>query len=106
MATIFIEPHTVNDGVLRLAISGEVDLSTCDVLGASIRDAVTDGHVAELVVDLDGVTFLDSTGVAALVDGHNLAAEQGVAYVVTDANKLIHDVLDTSGVLPVLGEGL
>lgn len=104
MTTISIEPHTVNDGVLRLAVAGEVDLSTCDVLGDTIRDAVTGGHLAELVVDLNEVTFLDSAGLAALVDGHNLAAELGVAYVVTPASSLVHDVLDMTGVRSVLGE--
>jgi anti-anti-sigma factor len=104
VTSLSIEPHLVNDGVLRLAIAGEVDLSTCELLGATIRAVVAAGHVAELVVDLDRVTFHDSTGIAVLVDGHNFAVAHGVAYLVINPNNMVHDVLSITGVLPVLTE--
>lgn len=104
MTNISINRHTVNDAVLRIAVAGEVDLSTSDLLATTIRDAITAGHVAELVVDLDQVTFLDSTGIRALITGHNLAAERGVAYHVTNPHNIVRETLDIAGVLPILTE--
>ena len=96
--------HTVNDGVLRLTITGEVDLSTADLLTDTITNLITAGHVAELIIDLDQVTFLDATGISALIRGNNLAVELGIAYLVTNPHDLVHKVLDITGVLRLLTE--
>jgi stage II sporulation protein AA (anti-sigma F factor antagonist) len=79
-----IDQYPVNDGVLRLAICGEVDLANSDLLTRAISTAIKRWSVAEVVVDLDRVTFLDSTGISVLMAGHNLAADYGVAYFVVN----------------------
>jgi anti-sigma B factor antagonist len=104
MTNFSVNQHTVNDGVLRLAVAGELDLSTCEQLGDAINDAITVHHAAELVIDLDQVTFLDSTGINALVGGHHLAAEHGVAYLVTQPHGLVEQTLDITAVLADLTE--
>lgn len=101
--TIFsVDRHPVNDGVLRLAVAGEVDLGTSEILEDEIRDVITNGRTAELFVDLDQVTFLDSTGVHVLVAGQALAAERGVAYHVTNPRGIVHKTADITGVLAAL----
>jgi anti-sigma B factor antagonist len=45
---------------------GEIDLVTQSQLKEVINDLVVAGHV-DLVVDLDQTTFLDSTGLGALI---------------------------------------
>lgn len=52
--------HTV------VAVTGEVDVSTASVLRDSLLALVNRG-ADSLVVDLRGVTFIDSTGVGSLV---------------------------------------
>ncbi len=96
--------RTVNDGVLRLAISGEVDISTADFLTDAITNVIVAGHVAELIIDLDQVTYLDSTGISALIRGHHLAAAFGIAYLVSNPHDMVHKVLDITGVLGLLTE--
>jgi anti-sigma B factor antagonist len=96
--------HTVNDGVQRLAVTGEVDIATADLLTDTITDLITAGHVAELIIDLDQVTFLDSTGINSLIRGHNLAVAFGIAYLVTNPHKMVRQVLDITGVLHLLTE--
>lgn len=53
-------------GEARLvSISGEIDLSNARDVMEVVGDAVRSG-VSVVVVDLSGVTFLDSSGIAAL----------------------------------------
>ncbi len=47
-----------------LLISGEVDLATVDTLLEAVEGAVTEGGT--LVLDLVGVEFMDSAGLAAV----------------------------------------
>jgi anti-anti-sigma factor len=57
----------IDDGTAVLALEGDVDLSS----GQAVRDAVCealDAGAREVVLDLSGVTFLDSTGLNALLN--------------------------------------
>ncbi len=51
-------------GTTTLLISGEVDLATVDTLVEAVEGAVPDGGT--LVLDLVGVEFMDSAGLAAV----------------------------------------
>jgi anti-sigma B factor antagonist len=49
-----------------VTVSGEIDLATQGQLRAVLNDLVVAGQV-NLVLDLTGVSFLDSTGLGALI---------------------------------------
>jgi len=57
---------TVVDGHPVLAVSGEIDISSAPVLRAAIDGLLADG-VRQLIVDLDGVRFMDSTALNVLI---------------------------------------
>jgi anti-anti-sigma factor len=102
MAAIAITRHTADDGVLHLAVAGEIDLSTSDLLTIGITEAIATDHVVDLVIDLDRVTFLDPTGVRVLVTGYHLATQLGLTYRVTNPHGPVRDVLTVTGVLSTL----
>ena len=54
------------DGVAVVTVSGEVDVYTAAKLRAALDEEIAAGR-NRLVVDLDAVTFLDSTGLGVLV---------------------------------------
>jgi len=60
-------------GVAVLAVAGEVDLLTAPRMEQAMFSAL-DERPAVLVVDLLGVTFLASAGLAALMKAHEKAA--------------------------------
>jgi anti-anti-sigma factor len=56
------------DGVVVFEARGAVDLFTAPALRVGLRAAAAEGD-GPVLVDLSGVEFIDSTGVAALVQG-------------------------------------
>jgi anti-sigma B factor antagonist len=75
--------HTV------LAISGEVDVHSAPGLRSRVGDLVDSGH-RQLVLDLSGVEFLDSTGLSVLVVSQNRVREiGGVLTVVCSQERLL-----------------
>lgn len=54
------------DGV-RLVVRGELDIATVPVLE---RALALDGEAERVVLDLAGVTFIDSTGLRLLLEAH------------------------------------
>lgn len=77
---------------------------------ASLRDQASMAMVALLdrggpyVVDASGVTFLDSSGIAFVLQVHRMATDQGSTAVLRDPPALVVDMLDLiglDGVIPV-----
>lgn len=63
------------DGGTVLSIRGELDISTADQLRRAAGPYLDAG--GRLVLDLSGVTFCDSTGLAVLVGFHKRLAASG-----------------------------
>lgn len=95
----------IGPGHVRLVLAGEIDLSSVDVLiraqGEALAGAAT-RRLQGVVVDLDRVTFLDSTGIGALVGGFREAAAAGLTFRLENPHGAVVRVLDVSGVLPTL----
>jgi stage II sporulation protein AA (anti-sigma F factor antagonist) len=54
-----------------LTLAGELDLATAELLREQVRSLLGRGSdVRHLVLDLSGLTFLDATGVGALLEAH------------------------------------
>ena len=66
---------TTAEGVSYIHVSGEIDLSTADVLRAAGTAAISN-YVGTIRVDLSEVTFMDSTGLAALIEISNRAGDR------------------------------
>jgi len=94
-----ITKHPVNDGVLRLAVAGEIDLATADVLFDTVRAVLATARPAEVVVDLAEVTLCDSAGVDALLRARDAAHAQAVDLVVINPRGIVRRVLDVTGTL-------
>ncbi|HYN30079.1 MAG TPA: STAS domain-containing protein [Dermatophilaceae bacterium] len=57
---------TDQDGIAVVRVGGEVDVYTAPQLRTALDEHISRGHT-RLVIDLDGVQFLDSTGLGVLV---------------------------------------
>jgi anti-anti-sigma factor len=88
------------DVIVRL--SGEVDLSVEENLGAMFEEALASAPPS-VVVDLSGVEFLDCSGVRALVRAHRAALQRNCVLTVRDPRPLVERVLRIVRVADVLG---
>jgi anti-anti-sigma factor len=87
-------------------VDGEIDLDTAPqlldtVLAALLIEAPE--SVPEVILDLDGVTFLDSSGIAALLYIHRYAASQGATLSITNVSNLVAQTIEVAGVSGTLG---
>ena len=94
---IVTSPANGTESVVRL--EGELDLATA----ASLRDAIDelDGRV---VVDLSGVTFTDSTGLAALISARGRALQDGGSLRVQRATGQTRALLERTGMLAIFAD--
>jgi len=92
-----INKRELSNGWVSLAVEGEVDLATVEDLQAAI-DAVLADSGDHLVVDLTSSTFMDSTGLKALVMSHRKFDDAGRAFAIAVDGGPVSRLIDLSGV--------
>lgn len=97
--------RTSRDGVDVLLVEGEIDVATAPRLIAALNDTVSEA-VRSVIIDLTSVGFMDSTGLALLINAHRRLTRQRKGFaVVCPAGPLwrvfeLTDMLDTLRVCP------
>lgn len=89
------------DQSVRLTVSGELDAATAADLTRHVS-ATTGGDIE---LDLRGVTFVDSSGLAALIEAHQRLARDQRRLRIVDDSEPVRRVLELSGVAPYLDLG-
>lgn len=64
------------DGAVLLTCRGELDVTTAPRLSVAIRRAVEKG-TARLILDVSALEYMDSSGLTAVLNGREAAAEAG-----------------------------
>ena len=77
------------DGTTIVAVEGEIDVYTAPKLRDKITELVGDG-VYHLIIDMEGVEFLDSTGLGVLVGGlKKVRAHNGSLQLICTQERLL-----------------
>lgn len=79
--------HTV------LTLDGEIDLAAAPAVRASLASIVNDKLGRDVVIDLRDVTFMDSTGVGALLSAYRRLKLQQRALVLAGPQPIVARVL-------------
>jgi len=87
-------------GVTRVIAIGELDLATAPALATELADALD--ATDDVEVDLEGVTFIDSSGLRALVDAMRSTTD-GKRFAVVRASSAVVRVLELTGLTDHLG---
>jgi anti-sigma B factor antagonist len=91
--------EVVRDGEHTLVLRGELDLNSAPLLNATIRPICADPATSALVLDLSRLTFMDSTGIHALLLTKQLCHEQGFQFFLIPGEAQAHRVLKITGLL-------
>ena len=87
------------DGSLVLAVEGELDIATSPLLDeAIVRARATDA--ARIVIDLDEVSFIDSTGLHVLIKHH--AEDDRARIHLTKGSPQVRRVFELTGAFEYL----
>ena len=84
------------DGTVVLGFLGELDLSGRDEAAATLADAVTDG-ARVVLVNLQGLSFMDSTGLHCLFEAKLLADAAGARIAIVNGSGACHRLLELAG---------
>jgi anti-anti-sigma factor len=97
-----INTRRTSDGSVIVEIRGEVDVGSADRLCRILVDTAARLRPSRIVVDLLYLTFIDSTGIGALVAGRNQAHTLGVGFTVRNPSPFVTTQLRQTGLYSTL----
>ena len=95
---ITLSTSTGDDGTVTVTVVGEVDTFTAPVLRSSL-DNQLEGQPKELVIDLCGVQFLGSAGLAVLVETQKAARARDVGLRLIASTRAVTRPLEVTGLI-------
>lgn len=98
------------DGIAVIALTGDVDLES----SPKVRDVLLDcvGAKRPVLVDMSGVTYIDSSGVASLVEAYQSARKSKNTFALAQVSQSAMRVLELARldkvftIHPSLADGL
>ncbi len=88
------------NGVPIIALSGEMDVHTSAHLRDSVLSLLEKG-ARKIVINLDNVEYVDSTGLGTMVGVLKRMTEQNCKLCIVSANPLINRVFDITGLTQI-----
>jgi anti-anti-sigma factor len=102
-APLVLEEHT-EAGVRRLRLTGNLDLTSAPVLIGTL-DKMAAQRLDTIVLELEGIDFIDSYGLSAIVDSHRRLEAAGGRLRVGSLSDSARRLLDMTGLLEPLTQG-
>ena len=89
-------------GVSVVDLNGEIDVYTSPKVKETITDLIDKGHYA-LVINLENVRYIDSTGLGVLIGGLKRVREHSGTVHLVCTNPQIKKIFDITGLVKIFG---
>ena len=86
------------DGRLTLYLNGELDHHSARLAMKTIEQYMEETLPVQCVLDMSGLTFMDSSGIALILKAHKLARANGGEVRVEHPSCQVLRVMETSGI--------
>jgi len=90
-------------GVVLVQLRGELDVDSASALRQVLIDQIDRGDLDQLAVDMARLTFMDSTGIGALVSGYGAAQHAGIRFRVRNPSRFVYQQLQITGLAALFG---
>jgi anti-sigma B factor antagonist len=89
------------DKITIFDVSGDIDLANSPQLRKAVLRELRELRMPRVVLNLKGVRYIDSSGVASLVEGLRASRDVGSRFVLFGLNTTTRDVLQLSKLIKI-----
>ena len=89
------------DKITIFDISGDIDLATSPELRKALLRELRELKTPRVVLNLAGVRYIDSSGVASLVEGLKASRDVGSRLILFGLNRTVREVLQLSKLVKI-----
>jgi len=84
-----------------LDISGDIDLAHSSEVRRVVLLEFRENRTARVLLNLQAVNYIDSSGVASLVEGLKASRDVGARMILVGLSPIVHEVLELSKLLKI-----
>jgi anti-sigma B factor antagonist len=89
------------DKITIFDVTGDIDLATSPELRKALLRELRELHMPRVVLNLKAVRYIDSSGVASLVEGLKASRDVGARFILFGLNTTVREVLQLSRLLKI-----
>ena len=89
------------DQATILDVSGDIDFASSPEVRQFVLGEIREGHAQRVVVNLSQVRYIDSSGVASLIEGLKASRDQGSRFILFGLSPSSREVLQLSRLMKV-----
>lgn len=79
-----------------LDLSGDIDLANSPAMRKALLGEIKEKHTPKVFLNLKNVRYIDSSGIASLVEGLKASRDQGSRLILYGLNKTVREVMQLS----------
>ncbi len=79
-----------------ISVEGEVDIASAEILDSAVLSEISSAPT-QVIVDLSGVSFMDSTGLGVIVRGLKRAREADIDFDLVLTNERVLKIFSITG---------
>ena len=97
---IKVNTRQLSDAVYAVEVQGEIDVYTSPRVKETINELIEGGHY-NFVINLEGVRYIDSTGLGVLIGALKKVREQNGRIVLICTNPQIKKIFNITGLIKI-----
>ena len=91
-----MEVKEISEGTAVVSLQGAIDISNALEIKEKLESLINQGRV-NIVINLPGVTYIDSSGLGAIISNFKKAEENKGALRFAEVSPIVIDVFNTTG---------
>jgi stage II sporulation protein AA (anti-sigma F factor antagonist) len=88
--------------VLLIRLDGELDHHTADLLRTQVDDYLRENKVSHIVLNLEGLSFMDSSGLGVILGRYKQIKSQNGEMVVCAISQAVRRLFEMSGLFKII----
>ncbi len=92
----------IKQGVLVVRVEGELDMHVADEFRQKVDEALETGNIRHVILNLKGVTFVDSSGLGVILGRYKKISATGGRLLAAGVKPQVARVFELSGLLKII----
>lgn len=85
-----------SQGAVILDVSGDIDLANSPAMRKVLLGEIKEKRIPKVFLNLKGVRYIDSSGIASLVEGLKASRDMGSRMILYGLNTTVREVMELS----------
>lgn len=91
-----------NNDILIVNLSGELDHNSAESMRVKIDNKIDEDNIIKVILNFFEVTFMDSSGIGAVVGRYKKVSNMGGNLCVVEVNKNVDKIFDLAGLYKII----